>query len=378
MNRTYETAERPRKVFLAGIQDQKTAAGEAASLARELASLAKTLGLEIAAQETVRLREKQPKFGMGSGKVRELADRAAELGADCFIFDWDLTPSQQRNWEELTGIPALDRQELIIKIFAQGAATREAELQVRLAELFWSLPRLRHKHIDLSRQRGGSYGTRGAGETRLETDRRLVEQQIRRLKKELEEVRRRRGVQRSLRERREAPLCAIVGYTNAGKSSLLNALTGAGVRAEDRLFATLDAVSRRFDPGTGRPVLLIDTVGFIRKLPHALIDAFRATLEEVRLADLLIHVLDASDPDADRFYETTLQVLRDLGAGEIPRITVLNKTDLLESPEALEGLRARYRDAVPLSTLTRGGLDELRARLGAAFPPFLSPAPLIY
>jgi GTP-binding protein HflX len=369
MSKTYETAERRKKVFLAGIRDQKTTREEAASLARELAGLANTLGLEIAAQETVALREKQPKFGMGSGKVRELAERAAELGADCFIFDWDLSPSQQRNWEELTGIPALDRQELIIKIFAQGAATREAELQVRLAELFWSLPRLRHKHIDLSRQRGGSYGTRGSGETRLETDRRLVEQQIRRLKKELEEVRRQRRVQRNLRERRETPLCAIVGYTNAGKSSLLNALTGAGVRAEDKLFATLDAVSRRFDPGTGRPLLLIDTVGFIRKLPHALVDAFRATLEEVRLADLLIHVLDASDPDVDRFYETTLQVLQSLGAGEIPQITVLNKIDLLESPEALEGLRARYRDALPLSTLNRRGFEELCARLGAAFPP---------
>jgi GTP-binding protein HflX len=367
MNKNHETGEPPKKVFLTGIRDRRTSREEAESFARELAGLAKTLGLDIVAQETAVVREKQPKFGLGTGKVRELIEKAKALGADCFIFDWDLSPSQQRNWEDLAGIPAVDRQELIIKIFAQGAATREAELQVRLAELSWSLPRLSHKYIDLSRQRGGRYGTRGAGETRLETDRRLVEEQIRRLKKELEQVRRQRGVQRNLREKREIPVCAIVGYTNAGKSSLLNALTGAGVRAEDRLFATLDAVSRRFFLGNDRTILLVDTVGFIRKLPHALIDAFRATLEEVRLADLLIHVLDVSDPDADRFYETTCQVLRELGAGEIPQITVLNKIDRLESPDQIESLRGRYGGGVPVSTLTGGDLEELSSRLRAAF-----------
>jgi GTP-binding protein HflX len=371
VGKSYDTAERPKRVFLVGTRDHKTTREEADSLARELAGLARTLDLEIAAQETVFVREKQPKFGMGSGKVQELAEKAEALKADCFIFDWDLSPAQQRNWEKLAGIPAVDRQELIIRIFAQGAATREAELQVELAELSWSLPRLSHKYIDLSRQRGGRYGTRGAGETRLETDRRLIERRIHHLKKELEEVRRQRGVRRNLREKQEIPVCAIVGYTNAGKSSLLNALTGAGVRAENKLFATLDAVSRRFDPGTGRAVLLVDTVGFIRKLPHALVDAFRATLEEVRLADLLILVLDASAPDADRFYETTLSILRELGAGEIPHITVLNKIDCLESPELIADLRARYRDGIPVSALNHSGLEELGARLGAAFPQVL-------
>lgn len=368
MDKSYETGEPPKKVFLVGVRDHKTSREEAESLARELAGLAKTLELDIVAQETVLLREKQPKFGLGTGKVQELTGKATALHADCFVFDWDLSPSQQRNWEELAGIPAVDRQELIIKIFAQGAATREAELQVRLAELSWSLPRLSHKYIDLSRQRGGHYGTRGAGETRLETGRRLVEEQIRRLKKELEQVRRRRGVQRNLREKRDIPVCALVGYTNAGKSSLLNALTGAGVKAEDKLFATLDSVSRRLYLGTDRTILLVDTVGFIRKLPHALIDAFRATLEEVRLADLLIHVLDVSDPDADRFCETTLAVLRDLGAGAIPRITVLNKMDRLESPDMIDGLRKRYDCGIPVSTLNGSGLEELRSRLQAAFP----------
>jgi GTP-binding protein HflX len=368
VSKSYETEERPRRVFLAGIRDQKTSREEAESLSRELAGLADTLGLDIAAREIVPVRERQSKFGLGAGKARELTEKAASLAVDCFIFDWDISPSQQRNWEELAGIPVVDRQELIIRIFAQGASTREAELQVRLAELSYSLPRLSHKYIDLSRQRGGRYGTRGAGETRLETDRRLVEERIRRLKKELEEVRRQRGVRRNLREKREIPVCAIVGYTNAGKSSLLNALTGAGVKAEDKLFATLDAVSRRFDPGNGRPLLLVDTVGFIRRLPHALVDAFRATLEEVRMADLLVHVLDAADPDADRFHDATLQVLRELGAGDIPKITVLNKIDRLESPDLVEALTARYRGAVPVSALTGGGLGELRSCLGAVFP----------
>jgi GTP-binding protein HflX len=376
MNKSHETGEPPKKVFLVGIRDQKTSREEAESLARELAGLVKTLGLEIIARETAQIREKQPKFGLGTGKVQELATKAAALQADCFVFDWDLSPSQQRNWEDLTGIPALDRQELIIKIFARGAATREAELQVRLAELSWSLPRLSHKSLDLSRQRGGRYGTRGAGETRLETDRRLVEEQIRRLKKELEQVRRQRGVQRNLREKREIPVCAIVGYTNAGKSSLLNALTGAGVKAEDKLFATLDAVSRRLYLG-GRTILLVDTVGFIRKLPHALVEAFQATLEEVRLADLLIHVLDVSDPDADRFYETTRAVLRELGAGDIPQITVLNKIDRLESPDLIDGLRERYAGGIPLSVLEGSGLEELRSRLREAFPFSLRASPSI-
>ncbi|MDR1239480.1 MAG: GTPase HflX [Treponema sp.] len=363
MDKVYETAERPKRAFLAGIRNTAAPKTEAGSMARELAGLAHTLGLEIVAQETVTVREKNPKFGMGSGKVQELAEKAAALEADCFIFDWEPTPSQQRNWETLSGLPVVDRQELIIRIFAERAVTREAELQVKLAELSYSLPRLTHKYIDLSRQRGGRYGTRGAGETRLETDRRLVEKRIRALERELEEVRRQRGVRRRQRERRETPVCAIVGYTNAGKSSLFNALTGADVPAEDKLFATLDAASRRFEPAKDRPVLLVDTVGFIRRLPHALVDAFRATLEEVRLADLIIHVLDASESDMDVFYAATLSVLRELDAGKIPAITVLNKIDRLESPDLLEGLKRRYDGCVPVSALTGAGLAELSARI---------------
>jgi GTP-binding protein HflX len=371
----YEIREKPKRAFLVSLYDTKPGGGEGAdslvpgsrgaaeSLARELAGLAGALGLEVAAQEIIPVRERPPRYGMGTGKARELAYRAAELGVDCFVFDWNPSPSQQRNWETLTGIPAIDRQELIIRIFADRALTREAELQVNLAELNYALPRLSHKYIDLSRQRGGHYGTRGSGETRLETDRRRVEERIYRLKEDLAEVRRQREVQRKQRKRQGIPVCALVGYTNAGKSSLLNALTGAGVPVEDKLFVTLDAVSRRFEPRKGLPVLLVDTVGFIRKLPHALVDAFRSTLEEAARADLLIHVLDASDPEAGICYAAAVSVLQELNAGNIPRITVLNKADRVKSAGILESLLKLYDGAIAVSALNGAGLPELMNRI---------------
>ena len=327
---------------------------------RELRGLAETLELEILGHEIVRVRDRQPKFGMGSGKAQELAEKAAQLEADCLVFDWDPSPSQQRNWETLAGLPVLDRQELIIKIFAARAATREAELQVQLAELHYRLPRLAHQYIDLSRQRGGSYGNKGAGETRLETDRRKIEQQIHKLEKQIEEVAKQRQVQRRQRERQELPVCAIVGYTNAGKSSLLNALTGSAVLVEDKLFATLDATTRRFEPAPGITALLTDTVGFIRRLPHSLIKAFRSTLEEAAHASLLIHVLDASDAGIENCCQTTISVLSDLGAGEIPVVTVLNKTDKLEDAAQIEALLARFPGSVAVSARDGSGLDELK------------------
>ena len=390
MKNQSDTVETIPRAFLVGIRDEKMSAKEADSLSRELVGLVNTLGPEIVSLEMVHVKEKQARFGMGTGKAEELAQKAASFKADCIIFDRDISPSQQRNWEELSGVPVIDRQELIIQIFAGRARTREAELQVSLAELKYALPRLRHKYIDLSRQRGGRYGTRGSGETRLETDRRLVQQRIHRLEEELEKVRQQRQVQRRQRERQGIPVCSLVGYTNAGKSTLFNALTGAGVFAEDKLFATLDSTSRRLELPQGTQVLLVDTVGFIRRLPPSLVNAFRSTLEELNRADILLNVLDASEQDLIVQHETTLSVLRDLGIESIPIITVLNKIDRLESSDvksvdvksadvqSTDALLKLFPGSVPVSAADGRGLPELCARLeralaGAAirfrFPP---------
>ena len=356
--------ERNMRAFLISVWEKKVSSSELDSLKHEFSSLVYTLGLEIASQELIHVREKNAKYGIGTGKAEELAQKAVSLEADCVIFDHDLTPSQQRNWEELTGMPVVDRQELIIQIFASRARTREAELQINLARLVYSLPRLQHKYIDLSRQRGGRYGTRGAGETRLETDRRILEQRIHRLKDELEVVKRQRQVQRRQRERRGLRVCALVGYTNTGKSTILNTLTNAGVLAEDKLFATLDSTSRRLELPTGETVLLVDTVGFIRRLPHNLINAFRSTMEEASYANILINVLDASSPDIETQFNTTLLVLQEIGAEAIPMITVLNKIDRLESGDDLDALTKLYPESVPLSAVNNTGFDELLKRIG--------------
>jgi GTP-binding protein HflX len=348
----HSTREEPPRVFLAGLRGGAQSREEAEALTAELAGLAETLGLTIAGSEIVRVREPNPRYGVGSGKAQELTEKALEAGAQCIVFDREISPSQQRNWEALSGISAVDRQELIIRIFASRARTREAELQAELAELLYALPRLTHKYVDLARQRGGHRGARGAGETRFETDKRLIRARIGELRREIEEVRRRRQVRRGLRERRETPVCALVGYTNAGKSSLHRALTGSDALVEDKLFATLDPLSRRVSrlvnasEGDGassvrRTIILSDTVGFIRRLPHHLVDAFRSTLEEAAQADILIHVTDAADPARKEHERTVLETLEELGAGNIPLIRALNKVDLLAG-EDLDALKAEY------------------------------------
>jgi len=366
MQKVYETKEQPKFAFLVSVLENK----KDESQTRELKGLCETLELNIIAHEKIRVREKSSKFGIGTGKAQELSDKAAELKADLMVFDNNLSPSQQRNWETLCGIPVLDRQEIIIRIFADRASTREAELQIKLAELFYFLPRLTHKYIDLSRQRGGRYGTKGSGETKFETDRRKIEKRIIQLEKEVEQVAKQRQMQRRQRQRNNIPVCAIIGYTNSGKSSLLNILTGANVLAEDKLFATLDAVTRRFEPAPGTHVLLTDTVGFIRNLPHSLIKAFRSTLEEAALADVLIHILDVSDPDIEANYETTLSVLRELSLNnensqEIPMITLLNKIDRLSENDenTIEDLLNRFPDSIPFSVKKGIGLDVLKKKI---------------
>jgi len=371
MQKLYETQEKPKRAVLVSIIGAQKSFADASDddKANELRGLAESLNLEIISHEKIKVREKSANYGMGSGKAESLSQKASEMKADLFVFDWNTSPSQQRNWEELSGLPVVDRQELIIRIFAQRANTKEAELQVKLAELTYLLPRLTHKYIDLSRQRGGRYGTKGSGETKLETDRRKIEKRIKQLENEIEQVKKQRQVQRRQRERNNIPVCAIVGYTNAGKSSLLNALTGANVDAQDKLFVTLDAVTRRFQLNPEVSVLLTDTVGFIRDLPHALIKAFRSTLEEAALADILINILDVSAPDIDKNYETTLSVLNELSVQtgksieNIPMITILNKIDKLPDKEQITDIQSRFPGSIAVSVKNGLGFEELKDKL---------------
>ncbi len=357
-----EEAEKKARALLIGAPPAKKAQAEesAGSPTKELEGLVSTLGMECAGIVQLTRIEPTPAYGMGSGKAQEIADRAKAVGADCIIFDWELDPTKQRNWEKLTGIPVFDRNEVIIRIFAQRAQTKEAVLQVQLAQLTYSLPRLSHSYGNLSRQRGGSFGNKGQGETQLELDRRQIEDKIVQIKKELAAVENNRAVQRKQRERTAIPTCALVGYTNAGKSSLLNALTGADAFVEDKLFATLDPTTRKLTLSEGCSVLLTDTVGFISNLPHTLIDAFKSTLEEASYADLLLVTVDASDEDCIRQYNQVLQVLKEIGADKINRIVLLNKTDTLtEGTEAAVLREAAFPGALKISARTGAGFDRL-------------------
>ena len=326
----------------------------------ELEGLCHTLGLEVVRSVNLVRMEPSPAYGIGSGKAQELSALAKELNADAIIFDYILEPRKQRNWERLSKLAVFDRQEVILRIFSQRARTREAVLQVQLARLEYSLPRLAHMYGDMARQRGGNYGSKGSGETQLELDQRQVREKIAVVKKELAQVVRDRATQRKKRDKTPCPSCAIVGYTNAGKSTLLNALTGADVFVEDKLFATLDPTTRRLDLKEGGSILLTDTVGFISNLPHSLVNAFKSTLEEAKNADLQLLVLDAGDPNVFEQYQTVKNVLTEIKADSVPRIIVLNKTDTLEpsSPHTLKIL-SEFPDAIKISAKNCEGFDAL-------------------
>jgi GTPase len=349
-----------QRAFLVGLQSPKMAVGEGEELLGELEELVQNLGIEIVRKKLVTLREPQPKFLLGSGKAAELIAQAKADGADVIVIDEELSPGQQRNWEEESGLAVIDRQEVILEIFADRAQTREAVLQVALARMEYSLPRLKRAWTHLSRQRGkGAMG--GEGETQLEQDRRLVRDRIVKLKEELATVLQQRETQRRKRMRKPVPGAAIVGYTNAGKSSLLNKLTGAHVLAADKLFATLDPTTRQLELPDGRTLLMTDTVGFIRRLPHRLVEAFKATLEEVVVSDFVIHLLDVANPNVEHHFATTMDVLGELGAADKPMIIVFNKVDAAD-PHTLDLMRARHPKALFISVRSGEGLDRLLAR----------------
>jgi len=356
-----ETRAARERAYLIGVQLPGTTAKALAEQMRELAELTRTAGGEVVASDVQRRDEVEPALFVGRGKVDEIRERRQELHYDLVICNEDLSPRQQRNLEKELSLRVVDRTELILDIFAQHARTREGRLQVEAAQLRHLLPRLIGAY-DYHRQMGG-IGTRGGpGEAQIEVERRRIRRRMRDLEQELAQVRAQRVQQRAGRQRSDLATVAIVGYTNAGKSTLINALTDAGVRAEDALFATLDPTTRRLHLPAGRDVLLTDTVGFIQKLPTDLVAAFRATLEEVTFADLVLHVVDASAAAAQEQATTVDEILTELGAGDKPRVVALNKVDLLGPVTLRRAMRAfseRYPSLVPISALRGAGLDAL-------------------
>lgn len=356
------------KTILVGLEHNGVSRWDLQDSLEELRELAATAGAKVVDTVTQKLEHPTAPYYIGKGKAEEVAARCTEYGAGSIIFDDELSPAQGRNLEEVTSKKILDRTQLILDIFARRARSREGRLQIELAQLQYLLPRLTRMWTHLSRQTGG-IGTRGPGETQLEVDRRRVQERIARLQKDLEEVRKHRAIQREGRARHQWPVVAIVGYTNAGKSSLLNRLTNAGVLAEDKLFATLDPTTRQFVLPNKLKVLFTDTVGFIRKLPHTVIESFKATLEELRSADLLVHVVDLSHPQWGDHIAATDAVIRELEADGKHTLVVFNKIDRLENAEAVQAAMARHPNSVAVSVKTGENLkefvDELQNQLSA-------------
>jgi GTPase len=365
-------ALRLERVVLVGVWADGSLASAENSL-RELSRLAETAGSEVLDGLIQRRSNIDAATYIGSGKANELAGIVAAEGADTVICDGELTPSQLRRLESVVKVKVIDRTALILDIFAQHARSREGKAQVELAQLQYMLPRLRGWGESLSRQAGGrvagggGIGTRGPGETKLETDRRRLRARISRLKHDISEMSMGRKVQKGRRQRRDVPSVVIAGYTNAGKSSLLNALTGAGVLVEDALFATLDPAVRRAETPSGREFTLTDTVGFVRHLPHQLVEAFRSTLEESAEADLILHVVDGSDEDPVAQLAAVREVLTEIGAGKVPELVVINKIDAAD-PVMLQGLAAQEKRSFCVSARTGEGLDVLRAAIEEGLP----------
>ncbi len=364
---------RLEQVVLVGVWTDGTAEEAERSL-RELAALAETAGALVLDGVIQRRDRPDPATYIGSGKARELRELVVSTGADTVICDGELSPGQLRHLEDVVKVKVVDRTWLILDIFAQHARSRAGRAQVSLAQMQYLLPRLRGWGESLSRQAGGraggatgGVGTRGPGETKIETDRRRIRDQMTVLRRQLKEMERVRRTQRTSRERAGTPAVALAGYTNAGKSSLLNRLTGAGVLVEDALFATLDPTVRRLDLPSGRHCTVADTVGFVRHLPHHLIEAFRSTLEEVTDADLVVHVVDGSDPHPEDQLSAVREVLSEIGAGNLPELVVINKADIAD-PLQIATLRRREPDALVVSAHSGEGIEELLQRLDARLP----------
>ncbi|MCB0829564.1 MAG: GTPase HflX [Solirubrobacterales bacterium] len=342
----------------------------------ELAELLKTAGVATVGEVLQRRSEPDPDRYLGRGKLEEVKEDIKRAGANLVACDDELAPRQERNLEAALGVPVIDRTAIILDIFADHAHTAEGKLQVELAQLQYNMARMRGLWTHLERL-GAGIGTRGPGESQIETDRRLARDRISDLRRKLRHVEQNRGVMRSRRQDSSLPQVALAGYTNAGKSTLLNALTGAGIGVADRLFHTLDPTTRAFEY-EGRRYLITDTVGFIKKLPHQVVEAFKATLEETVLADLILHVVDASAGEEKMLEEMAAAdaVLDEIGAGEKPRMLVLNKIDLLDEEERAE-VRINHHDAVQVSAMTGQGLERLRAEMERAFEETMAPVELL-
>jgi len=362
----YHGAPPKSKALLVSVYKGNVEKGLCEEHLRELELLSETFGVEVAAKVPCAIRKYDAAHFVTEGKLRELKDLATEIKADMIIFDDEISPAQQRNLETSFGIPVVDRTGVILEVFAQRAQTKEARLQIELARVKYQAPRLKKLWSHLSRQAGSGGGSgggaylKGEGEKQIEIDRRLLKDQIDLLQKEIKEVRAYRETQRSARVRAEIPVFAIIGYTNAGKSTLLNALTDSDVFVEDKLFATLDTTTRKFALSNNQEILLIDTVGFIRKLPHLLVAAFKSTLEEALQADILLHLVDVSHHMVEEQSKTTYEVLKELSAGEKPIITVLNKVDQCPDKSVITRMRLQYPKTVEISALNKTGFDVLQ------------------